>query len=256
LTKILYRCIIFKGEFLGPEESLYSKGYALQKYKKEVEGMPTTEGIGLLCRKNPLSDEEWYRLIEARRSLIKPHLDSFTLRELGEVKCLEQEGPNRLHSLQVGFLPEVVTGDERFSLRTQGIFYHPWSGDQKIPVDYRPSPSEEARLYPGGIKYIWGLTRKGLWILAEVKFRHEAGYKGRGYERALTVDIQELDLPTIVARTRSKPEEIWRVLGEAIKEYTRFRERLYYEALELRRVIEVEELMLSCIPGMDYIPVP
>jgi len=203
--------------------------------------MPTTKGIELLVRKDPISDEEWYSLIEARRSLIKPHLNLFSLRELGNIQCLEQEGPTFLHGLYAPFSDTpAVTGDTRFSLKTQGIFYHPWSGDQRSGY-----PHDE-------MMYIWGLTRDGLWLLVEVKFKSEAGYKGRGYERAQTVHIQESDLPTIIAKTKSKPEEIWRVLSEAIKEWTRFRGRVYHEALELMRVIEAEELMLSLVPRAEH----
>ena len=99
--------------------------------------------------------------------------------------------------------------------------------------------------------YVWGLTRDALWVLAEVTFTGDVGYKRRGYEKAQTVDIQESDLITIVDATKSGPEEIWKKLGEAIKGWVRFREGLYYQAFELGRVIEPEELMLSLIKELE-----
>lgn len=204
--------------------------------------MPNTTGLDLLARKKTLTTGEWHQLIEARRLLIKPHLNSFTLRELGDLECLRTE--TFMHSLRID--SPTITGDERFSLKTQGIFHRPSSGIQRIPNSgFRGSPGEGS--CPNGTMFIWGLTRDALWILAEITFTGEAGYKRRGYERAQTVDIQESDLITIVDATKSTPIAIWEKLGEVIKSWVQFREGLYHQALELGRVVKTEELMFSLI---------
>ncbi len=206
--------------------------------------MPSTQGMELLVRKNQLTDVEWFALLEARRSLVKPHLDTFTLPELGSLKCFRRE-LSFTHELRLDG-PKVI-GDERFSLKTQGIFRpQPWSAIERIPNSgYRPPPGGVA--CPDGTMQIWGLTRSGLWILAEVRFVGEDGYKERGYERAKTVEITEVNLPTIVSKTKEKPQRIWEELGKAIKEWVEFREGLYNQALNLARMVGIEELALSLI---------
>lgn len=210
--------------------------------------MPSTQGMELLVRKNPLNDKEWLNLIEARRSLIKPHLDTFTLPELGSLKCLRSE-LSFTHELRINnpTLLMSKSGDERFSLKTQGIFrLQPRSAVEYIPNSgYRPSPGGVA--CPDGTMQIWGLTRSGLWILVEVRFVGEDGYKERGYERAETVEITEVNLPTIMSKTKEKPQKMWEELGKAIKGWAEFREGLYNQALNLARMVEIEELALSLI---------
>jgi len=93
--------------------------------------MPSTKGLEVFVRKNQLADEEWFGLIEARRELIKPHLDSFTLPELGSFECMRSE-VSFTHELRLDV--STTTGDERFSLKTQGIFrIQPWSAVERIP---------------------------------------------------------------------------------------------------------------------------
>ncbi len=206
--------------------------------------MPSTKGLEVFIRNNQLTDEEWFGLIKARRDLIKPHLDSFTLPEIGSLKCLRSE-VSFTHMLSLDI--SASTGDERFSLKTQGIFHkQPWSAVEKIPNSgFRPPPGGVD--CPNGIMRVWGLTRSGLWIIATISYVGEHGYKGRGYERATNVEIVESDIPTIVAKTKEEPQRIWGELGKAIKSWREHRLALYNQALNLSRMVEIEELALSLV---------
>lgn len=207
--------------------------------------MPSANGLDVFVRKNQPNDEEWFGLIEARRALIAPHLDSFTLRELGSLECLRSE-ISFTHKLAID--APVITGDSRFSLKTQGIFrVQPWSAIERTPNSgHRPPPGGVN--CSDGMMRIWGLTRSGLWVIASISFAGEAGYKGRGYERARTVEIIKADLPTIAMFTKVRPEQMWRELGDAIKAFARDRLALYDHARRLAQNVEVEELALSLIP--------
>ena len=209
--------------------------------------MPSTQGLEMLVRKRSLSKNDWFALVEARRSLIKPHLNTFTLPELGSLECLERESFK--HDLYVD-APKVI-GDKRFSLKMQGIFYsQPWSAiERDVKSGYRPGPGGVS--VPNGIMQIWGLARSGSWILAEVKFVGSAGYKGRGYERAVSVSVTEMDLPTIISKAKVEPEEVWRGLGKAIEEWFDFRENLRNQAFNILRMVQIEELALSLVHQAD-----
>lgn len=206
--------------------------------------MPSTKGLEVFVRKNQLADEEWFGLIEARRELIKPHLDSFTLPELGMLECMQSD--NFMHMLRYDV--STTTGDERFSLKTQGIFrMQSWSAVERIPNSGYCAPPGGVNC-PDGTMRVWGLTRSGLWVLVTIGFVGERGYKDRGYERAKTVEIVETDLPTIAAKTNEKPQRMWEELGKVIKGFAGHRNALYNQALNLARMVEVEELALSLIP--------
>jgi len=206
--------------------------------------MPPYKGLEVFVRRKQLTDEEWFGLIENRRELIKPHLDSFYLSELGSLECLKSEGFS--HALR--YDAPALTGDKLFSLETQGIFRTQcWSAVEKIPDSGHQPPPGGVNVLDGTMQ-VWGLTRSGLWILAAISFVGESGYKERGYERARTVNITEADLPTITAKTKEKPQQIWEELGKAIKSWSEHRESLYNQALGFAKLVDIEEFAFSLIP--------
>jgi len=207
--------------------------------------MPTDKDTALriLLRKNKIRKEEWLKLIEARRLLIKQHLNSFTLTELGKTKCLKKNSDRYDYKLcaELDFDdPKIISDDDRLSLDIQGIFYpQSWN---KIEYDFPPSQG-----FPGGTKQIWGLARSGDWIITEVVFTGAAGYKDCKYETAKTVKIEKTNLTIIIARTGEEPIDIWRKIGEAVKNWKKKRKELYDKAREIENVIKTEDKVLSLI---------
>ncbi|MDO8495649.1 MAG: hypothetical protein Q7S32_04030, partial [bacterium] len=136
--------------------------------------MPSTAGLELLIREEQLTDEQWRDLVTARRSLVRPFLDSFTLPELCALRCVMIGG----HESEIGSCSRV-TGNNRFSLKTQGIFGV--ISKESIPGSgYQSGPGERA--CPDGVMKIWGLTRGDYWILVTIDLGGTAGWKGRGQE--------------------------------------------------------------------------
>jgi hypothetical protein len=207
--------------------------------------MPSIKGLELLIRKSQPTDKQWVRLIEARRDLIKPYLDSFTLTELGTLECLRRE--TFKHALRLDI--STTTGDERFSLKTQGIFcVQPYSAVEKIPQSNCFFPERCSGCSNGKMR-VWGLTRSGIWVLVTIDFVGECGYKNRGYERATDVEIVEADLPVIIKETKEKPQQMWEELGKAIIDFAEKRELLYRQVANLAKMVRIEELALSLIPN-------
>jgi len=205
--------------------------------------MPSTEGLKLLIRREKLTDKNWISLIVARHALIRSHLKSVTLPELGELKCLKTE--SFTHPLKEG--GPTVNGYGRFSLETQGIFHKSWDSIERIKNSgHRPPPGGVH--VPDGTMRIWGLTRSGEWIVATVHYVGLEGYKARGFEQATHVEIQEIDVGSLIAVTKEKPQHIWEELGKTIKAWAEWRKILYDDALNLSHMVEIEELAISLIP--------
>ena len=203
--------------------------------------MPPYKGLEMFVRRKQPTDEEWFGLIENRHELIKPHLVSFILEYLGSLEWLDSG--NFKHALR--YDAPALTGDKQFSLKTEGIFKaQPWSAVEKIPN----SGYQDGISVPDGTMQVWGLTQSGLWIIAAISYVGESGYKGRGYERAKTVNITEADLPAIVAKTKEKPQQIWKELGKAIKSWSEHRKSLYNQALGFARMVDIEDFAFSLIP--------
>ncbi|HEY4509500.1 MAG TPA: hypothetical protein VJC15_00750 [Candidatus Paceibacterota bacterium] len=131
-------------------------------------------------------------------------------------------------------------------METQGIFYRPSSGvTHTSHSGYRAPPGGVSS--PDGSMQIWGLTRSGYWILAEVQFQGLPGYKNRGSQKALSVDIQEANPARIVEKTKCTAQEIWEELGRAAKEWLKDRHRLYAQAGEIVHRVDMEERALSLL---------
>lgn len=205
--------------------------------------MPSTKSIEIFARQHPLTSDDWIQLVENRRELIKPHLDSFSLPTLGSLECLKIE-----HWMGKLGHETKTSGDERFSLKTQGIFFlQPHNAIERfIHTEHRGEPGNI--LPSDGTKKAWGLTRSGQWIICTIGFVGSSGYKGRGREVATGIGIVEADVPAILAETKTSPTEIWRALGQAIKEFAEHRRRLYSQAQSLANMIEVDELLLRFVP--------
>ena len=99
--------------------------------------MPKTKGLELIL-KTKLDEDGWLALIEERRLSMKPHLNSVTLEELGQIRCLNDEGSsNSRHAEGDG---AEITGEEGLSSRTQGIFgIQPSDAIQRLYKE--PSPN-------------------------------------------------------------------------------------------------------------------
>ncbi len=202
--------------------------------------MPSTKGLELLVRKTKPDYGEWLELLEARRVLLGPHLNSITLRKLGDIECLRSENS----ATRIGFARPLV-GDKRFSLETQGVFATIWKCDYVPHSGYQAPPGGLSS--PDGVLCFWGLTRDALWILVAVQFKGEPGYKQRGMQTAVSVDIQEATPARIVEKTERTAQEIWRRLGEATQSWLRERQLLYHRIQELTNQIAMEEQALALI---------
>lgn len=200
-----------------------------------------------LSREEPLTYDEWLEIIENRRKSIESHLSTFQLTKLGNMNCLRDYGEYR-HILW-GDNPAVVDSGG-YSLDIQGIFYEqPWKKAQRVPGSgFRAA---NGTWYNDGTLLIWGLSRKGAWILAEVAFAGEPGFEKQGRERAKTVKIGEINLPDMIAATGEEPENILKKLNRAVMEWEKYREAEFHEVQRLARDAERQEDELKLIPKVS-----
>lgn len=203
--------------------------------------MPHSTTLELLVRKSELSDESWLQLIEARREMVKRYLDSFTLGEIGSLECLRRENSyHKISDNEPTLIKDPWNG--HFSLKTQGIFG--WKVERASPPN---GTFVGNNFFANGKVHIWGLTRSSLWILADLSFVGEHGRKNRGYDKAISIEIQEASLSTILTKLKIRPRLIWDTIGESVYDLTHRRKILYEQALELIREIELEDRVVDHI---------
>lgn len=189
-----------------------------------------TRTLELLTRRTPLTSEEWFTLVGDLPDLYRSVLDCFDLPILGELPCLRGvHGNNRLRDGQ-----PVCTGDERFSLLTQGIFER--------------QAYSAAKSAPRGTMLVWGLTCDRTWVITTVHFDDLTNGDGVMYQRARVIEIEESDLRTIVDQVKVEPTEIWRVFGHAIREVEKRQRQLHESAKLYADAFAFQEAVLSLLP--------
>ena len=88
---------------------------------------------------------------------------------------------------------------------------------------------------------LWGLSRAAEWLTAEMAFKQESGYKGRGLERATSIKINRVSLKVMLETTKEKPENVWLRLGKEVEKWENQRRYLYERIKDLHDGIIVEE---------------
>lgn len=199
-----------------------------------MSGTPGRTGLEILTSRSPLTADEWLELVEARRQLIKPHLERFTMATLGGLECVESEGGAQ-HELSID--APKVEGDES-SLDIQGMFRE--SHDAHRRDRGRPGQWIPTSDWIGGQKVIWGLTRNARWLIAKIDYKRQLGYKERGRSHAQTVHIRYVALPELLQEAKSTPVYVWRALEETVRQFAEHRRRLYEAALALSQQVALE----------------
>jgi len=234
-----------------------------------------TRGLRILARRNALTEEEWFNLLEARRAFLEPHLRDMTLKSLGELKIVGDDlnkcpdgRPLRKGGMEEKFTrsgfpmnwvewePDVE-GD--FSLNTRGIFpddevyYHGHFHWEHI---FGPNGEVPAK---GLITWFWGLTRNNQWILVEypikylmVTYPQVPGTLIKEHtERRARVEkviVRESTPSEICQICEVTPEWIWQRLGNVVREWVEHRLKVLSDAERLLKVIEQEEEMKCLLP--------
>lgn len=217
---------------------------------------PHLEGLGFLARREPLSHEDWYVLIETRRKLIEPYMRSMTLDTIEDLKLVQDYfGKSNLRKFSTR---ARITTTGEYTLETRCIF--PGQRDAvrssveydhyaTLPEGYRPTFGA-----PRGTARTWGLTRNGSWLLIEANFfRHEVQYKYPDrFEESVDIDavtVSETTPEAIVTSCRYKhPREIFDALGSAVRAWRQHRAHLLAEAKNLEETLDRENALLSIIP--------
>jgi len=184
--------------------------------------MPLENLIKIVARNEKLTAKDWCTLVEKRRQMLIKHFDRFTLPgEFGRIECLKME--SHQHEIRSDS-PEFSGHVEflNFGMKTRGIFgVQPYAAREtgKITVGYG-SP-------PDGKILIWGVVGTGYWVSITVDYVGLPGYKERGYEKAVRVDVRHSIIEEIVEEMKVEPKEIWQTLGTVAKDWLERSESRY-----------------------------
>ena len=99
--------------------------------------MPSTKGLEILLRNTLLTNEEWLRLLEARRDLVRPYLDKFTLPALGSLRCLCSGELRRDHEIWSDLATEAFKNYDS-DILMRGIFCGTEHNRRRLGLSFEP----------------------------------------------------------------------------------------------------------------------
>ena len=183
-----------------------------------------SDGLSLLVRREPLTPEDWVKLVEARRALIKPCLDSISLPKLGTLG-----GKPPLYARFAGLVNYPAWQD------IQGFF--------KL-LDRRGIDEET------NYQVIWGLTRSGEWLHATgIYARREDCWKECSIKIECPISTTSL-LEKLVPDLGYPAMTIWQDLEECIRKAKEERQKLLISIEEIHDVMVREKIVFSLSPSL------
>lgn len=191
-----------------------------------------TQGMLLLLRDTPLTNEEWLRKLEARRQLIVSDIDNFALRALGNT-----EYRSRLDGLthklsEFNWQPDDPA-QGRFHHGTRGIFGISRNREKVVAPAW--SETTEANRF-----FAYGILYTGDWMLAEVHEYLLANGRGvMGQIRAERATLQDL-----LAKTGISPLDLLDEMTGVIKRYAELRQSLALKATSMYQTASMEDRAL------------
>jgi hypothetical protein len=163
----------------------------------------TSSVAEVLGRNQSLTEDMWFELVETRRELITPLLDRLTLDRLVQLPLLRNGGSQ---PRTIGhFLPydddRAVHGDY------QGVF-----GDIELKGSYAADSS--------GVRHIWGLTRKGIWIVATITYTVRRTDVGHIFDELVSRQVDMChDIRELCLKAETSPHRVWGTLGTTVQLY-------------------------------------
>lgn len=179
--------------------------------------MPLANNWDSLIEKKKLTTEQWILLILDLQELIAPHIKNWKCSALKNMNVMRHEALYTSHLTleEMCWMGEPkVIAENKLSLSTRGIFF--------------TAESNYGRISGNGTRLIWGLTRSGKWILA--KLEYSVASRGDKYEKSERLWLAETDLNELVYTYGIKPQSIWDILSNEVREWNNSRERLAKES--------------------------
>jgi len=202
-------------------------------------GMPRAHeaALLLLMRHERLSQADWVELIKFRLAHIKPWLKDMPMVPFSDVEILQNE--SFLHHLaHQREVPALLGFTAKHGMKVQGLFD---VGPLYLTTIVRTQGERPFR-------HVVGILRTGRLVLIKVTFVDEQGNKGRGYQRALTVELRDTTVEEILTiQGYTDPKRFWNFLNDQIKAFFGRRQKMLEDAGDLYREMAAETKLLSVL---------
>ncbi len=208
-----------------------------------------TDTVERIARGRTLMLDDWIVILEDRLGQMKPLLDYFPAKALGDFPLNSKH--SRLGGGSKITLDEPWVVSEFFSLSTRMLYVANFDDEKLIPTDsFNASDKIHSK---DGKTTVWGLERKGRLLLINAEFEgKERGGSSRRGRKVSRLEIEQAkDIAEVLGRTNDTPREIWFWLAEIIEGARDFRRDLYEKTQKLALQTSFENTSFFYSPPID-----
>lgn len=185
--------------------------------------------LATLIINGPLSVQKWKKLIEARVQMISSHLDTATLKTMGDLRCprycTSEHGPYH-HRLGEHYWSTA----SKFDRKTRGVFV----------LD--SSKAEVARAGRSGTMPLWGLTRSKEFVHADIVYSIKECENHELWWNLEPISVRPSTFEELIA----SPQRIlfWDEIGSTVGWWSECAKNRYDTMAEMRESLEFEDLLV------------
>ena len=225
--------------------------------------------VSLLISGHKFKKERWPVILQQKLLQIKPYLESATLPTLGKQAFLvgERAGKTLMHSLEEDN-PEFK-GDMLFK---RDINQHPCEID--IQGIWGGFMGKDVRMFHHPLLQVfhgkhygcgWGVSRRtGDWVLVEIlgdvteeapslrRLRGKPDHWKFDEKATSFAALTGVPIDVILKNGGFDPFSIWQTLNAFVKHFVGERERLHKEAVDLLKIVELEEHVMNSIQANEF----
>lgn len=175
------------------------------------------------------SREQQMWILENHRQILVEFMKSFSQKTLGQLACLDS-GDGFYHELRKDS-PPVINADNEFNLDTRGFFAGNLFSQQK-----------------DGQRLAFGVDQES-WLLLKISYFNEGAKRvwPHNYEKAASVQVLRVELPTILEEMNIDPTLIWMFFKLITEEWISNRKSLYDQACAVAKGMNEEDSIFRMI---------
>lgn len=193
----------------------------------------------ILGRQQPLSNDNWLTLLEQRRELLRPHLETFRLPKLLHSPVFKGRG----NVLDLTNLKLEI--ESPFDLQTPGIFGLYVADEQLLGTQHFGNRDPDREVH------FWGLAQNGTWIVGQYDYALHPEQHPSLRKVIFRVVLQRAQTGQVVRCAGCEDfhaRALWLALGEEARRWHEKAEQVSTNARAVVTTIDEEESLVRNLP--------
>lgn len=203
--------------------------------------MPSNKGLSLFLQKDPVTEEQLYKLLESRREVMKPFLERITMQSLNQHTFVYNgRGYEEFKDNKGEYLGNCIYHAQG---EVQGIFHHSYKSCKEVEID-RWVNEERVKSMAGETQY-WGLSRYGDWLIVHGHLYRDDNPKAEFLHNVWIKHAESAK--DMCEQTQTDPRVVLEHLRRAAEDWVESKRQQLKLFGQLLQMMEAEERVLEVL---------